>query len=196
MSERWAPLRPQTWPQVDNRVPRSGGQMPPIDPHNAERDRQESWTGSGTFNVAGGWAAGAALPLTIATDPDGDFWCDQIYLVAWTVGVTKPARTPPATLAISDMRTGRALTYPTGVNTNFLTTQITFADDFGTPPPGQVPYPDGFRSTSTIAQPFCFTRAGGIVLQLVLLTADNAPPGAVTIDVAFSGWKEYEYASA
>lgn len=197
MSERWAPLNRQNWPQMVNRVPRAGGMwMPPIDPHNAARDRQECFTLSGTFNIPAGFAAGLTMPLYLATDQDGDFWCDQIYLIAWVVGASKPDRTPPATLSIADARTGRSLTWPASVNTNFLTTQTLLANDPGFNYAGNSnPFPDGFRSTSTLAQPYCFTRAGGISLVLTMLGADNAPPNAVTVDVSFSGWKEYAYAS-
>lgn len=191
---RWGPLQPQNWPQDVNRVPNTAGaQMPAISQSNAERDRRESFTYTGTWTIPPGSTAMQNFPLYIATDPDGDFWCDQIAMVGWFSSLAVMQRPPPSLISIADARTGRALTYPRSIPTNFLTTLLLFSEDAGFQPGGS-PYPDGFRSTGTLPQPFCFTRAGGISLVLTVIPA-LLPPDTTTIDIAFGGWKEYERAS-
>lgn len=194
---RFGPLTPQTWPQLRSHAPTAMAEgMPAIETANAQRSKQESFTISGTFTVAQPSAAGATLNLYLPTDQDGDFWCDQIYMAGWVIGAggfAPQTRPPPSTISIGDARTRRRLTYPGAIPTNFLTTLILFSDDAGFDA-GSSPYPDGFRSTSTLAQPFCFTRAGGIELSLTVIPSI---PGASTtlVDIAFGGWKEYEFAS-
>jgi hypothetical protein len=197
---RWGPLPPQNWPQMDNRVPSAmASMMPHVDRNNSERVRQESFTMSGTFTLPPNLAVGQQLSLLLLTDQDGDFWCDQIYMVGWgaqlNVGApSSPARPLPATIDISDTRTGRALTFPPAtLPTDFFTSVTLFSDDPGFDP-GARAYPAGFRSTSTLAQPFCFTRAGGIQMLMTSLASWAASPGNI-VDIAFSGWKEYENAS-
>lgn len=197
---RWGPLTPQRWPQDDNMIPSAGGLwMPPIETANAERAKQESFTMSGTFAIPGNFAIGQQFNLYLPTDQDGDFWCDQIYMVGWglIMGplITQAALPIPGTLDIVDARTGLALTWPqASLPTYFLSTLVLFSDDVGFDAGGS-PYPDGFRSTSVLPQPFCFTRAAGIQLTL---TAARAAAGAAPsiIDIAFGGWKEYEFASS
>ena len=197
---RWGPLTPQNWPQMDNRVPSAmSSQMPHVERNNAERVRHESFTLSGTFQLPANVAVGQQFPLLIATDQDGDFWCDQIYAVGWgsqlSPGALSTAAPPlPGTIDISDTRTGRTLTYPAAsLPTNFLASLTQFSGDPGFDP-GAQPYPAGFRSTSTLAQPFCFTRAGGVQMLLTSLVSWAASPGNL-VDIAYGGWKEYQFAS-
>lgn len=191
---RWGPLHPQRWPQDESRVPSTPGlQMPPVAPANAERSLRESFTLSGSIVVPFGNALGSQHTLYLETEPDGDFWCDQIFMAAWYTSIPIMHRGGPATVAIGDARTGRRLTYPDAIPTNFLMSWQAFPDD-----PGfffdDVPLPFGFRSTSTISQPFCFTRAGGIQVTLTMLCATVGPDNT-TFDIAFGGWKEYANAS-
>lgn len=194
---RWGPLTPQRWPQDENRVPSTPGlRMPPVSQANAQRSIRESFTMAGTFLIPGTVAVGNVFPLYLPTDPDGDFWCDQIMMMAFVTAGAFPQNTRPpvSTIYIGDARTGNALTYPSEIPTNFLTEIHLFSDD-----PGHVaassPNPDGFRATATLPQPFCFTRAGGIRLNLTAL-ARTGQSLDYTVDIGFSGWKEYEAASA
>lgn len=191
---RFGPLTPQRWPQDENRVPSTPGlPMPHVSSANRTRSRRESFTMSGVFNVPFGNAAGQVFSLYLPTDPDGDFWCDQIYMAAWFTSLSVMQRLPPSLISIGDARTRRSLTWPQTIPTNFLTTLLLFSEDAGFDPASS-PFPDGFRSTSTLPQPFCFTRAGGIELALTMLPATVGPDN-LTVDIAFGGWKEYESAS-
>lgn len=187
-------LRPYTWPQDTLRIPNANGRfMPPVELGNIDLARQESFTMVGTFTYPSA-AAGSQLRLVLPTDQDGDFWCDQIYLVGWGSPVYQSQEPEPATLSIRDLRTGQAITYPTdSVPIKFFATLILFSDDVGFDVGGS-PLPDGFRSTCTLPQPHCFTRQGGIEIVMTFLYA--VPANAIrTLDIAFSGWKEYTYAS-
>lgn len=191
---RWGPLTPQLWPQDSNAIPSTPGMpMPPVSAANAQRSKRESFAMVGGWTIAFGNVAGAQFGLTLPTDQDGDFWCDQISMAAWFTSIATMVRPPPSLLSIADMRTALPLTYPTNVPTNFFTTLLRFSDDPGFDPSGS-PFPDGFRSTTTLPQPFCFTRAGGIVMNLTMLPA-LIGPDTTQIDIAFGGWKEYENAS-
>lgn len=191
---RWGPIPHQTWPQDDNRVPSTPGMpMPTVSPANALRDRRESFTVSGTFTMTPAIVVGQVIPLIIPTDPDGDFWCDQIAMTGWSTLFAPNTRVNIGTLSIFDLRTSRSLTYPDAIPVNFLTTLQLYSDDVGFDPASS-PFPDGFRSTTVLPQPFCFTRAGGIQLYYTALTSP-AGGGTLTADISFSGWKEYESAS-
>lgn len=198
--ENFKPAGPYKWPQDTLQIPGldgGGGRfMPPVEIGNVQVARQEAFTMSTSFTWPINTPANTQYTQIIPTDQDGDFWCDQIYMVAWLNnpgGVYQSVRPAPSTIAISDLRTGKQLTYPGAVPTNFFTTLLLFSDDAGFDPGGS-PLPDGFRSTSTLPQPFCFTRQGGISLQLNMIAANGAGQPQ-TIDIAFGGWKEYTYAS-
>jgi hypothetical protein len=210
---RWAPFTPIQWPQDVLQAPQAGTgmQMPHVSTANAERSRQESFTYSTTFNLPTS-SPGSPITLIIPTDSDGDFWCDQIYSVGWGGNLIGPNFTQSGfplsgTFEISDLRTSRSLTYPTvavgatgnpsfiiGAPTYFFATLVLFSDDVGFDPGGS-PYPDGFRSTSTLAEPVCFTRSGGISVTLWPIGAWGPNTGPNLVDIAFGGWKEYENAS-
>lgn len=189
---RFGPLRAPVWPQDDNHVPNTPGlTMPHVGAANALRSRRESFTMAGSIAILNTALPGDTFALYLPTDPDGDFWVDQMMMLSFSNLFTQNTRPPPSTIGIADARTGRSLTYPAQISTNFLTEIHLFSDDPGHAPIS--PNPDGFRSTSTLAQPFCFTRAGGIQLNLTLLSTtltDN-----VTVWIGFNGWKEYEAAS-
>lgn len=198
---RYAPLTPQNWPQMDNRVPRAmASQMPHIETTNLERARQESFTMSGTFTLPTTIAVGQILQLILPTDQDGDFWCDQIYMVGWGLQLNPAASNVASsplmgTIDIVDTRTSKSLVFPLRtMPTNFLASVTNFSDDPGYDP-GANAYPAGFRSTSTLAQPFCFTRAGGISLTMTSAAQWVGVGGPNLVDIAFGGWKEYQYAS-
>jgi hypothetical protein len=187
-------LTPPTWPQDSLRIPNASGRfMPPIERGNFDVARQESFTMSTTFTYNGA-TDGQQLAALIETDQDGDFWCDQILCVGWEANLAQMEKPRPATVQISDVRTGRAITFPAaGAPINFFSTLQLGPGDSGIVI-GSAPPPAGFRSTSTLPQPFCFTRQGGI--QIVLTFVGGVPAGLVrTIDFGFSGWKEYAYAS-
>lgn len=193
--DRWGVLRPATWPQNTLEIPKAGAAyMPPVQAENRQFARREAFTLSGSINIADPTGAGAALALFLQTPQDGDFWCDQIYCTMFSGVPVTNGPPPPSLLQISDVRTGRQLCYPEGVSVEFLANDFAYQDkpviDYSTSP-----LPDGFRSTSTLPQPFCFTRQGGIQLTMTFLTT-TAGLGALVADFAFSGWKEYAHASA
>jgi hypothetical protein len=194
----WGPIKPATWPQDGLRVPGGAGArfMPPLEAANVEVAKRESFTMSGTFALPTGIiAAGQVFNLFIQTDQDGDFWCDQIYMVAWLPGSSALGFNPFAgTMQITDVRTGRQLGYPDGLAVEFLKTFILFPDDAGFDPASS-PLPDGFRSTATLPQPVCFTRQGGIQLAYTLPASLNFTGVTPRVDIAFGGWKEYAHAS-
>lgn len=198
MSESpWQPIRPTSWPQDELQVPRAGrGQMPHIERANYERVGREFAQYSTTFNFAGAITAGQEFNLFIQTEMDGDFWCDQIFATGWNTSIAPASQNKPLvgpTIDISDARTGKYLTYPRrSVPLLFFGSLVLFSDDAGYDNSSN-PLPDGFRSTATIPQPFCFTRQGGINITLGYPDAVNA--GNRLIDIAFSGWKEYRHAS-
>lgn len=181
-------------------VPDSGGMfMPHVSEDNANRDRQESFTISGTFAITTNLAIGQIFSLYLPVDQDGDFWCDQIGMQGWGAGLSltfgQPALPLPGFIDIVDARTGLSLCWPqASLPTEFLVnrTNFTFNGGLGL---GSLPYPQGFRPTGILPQPHCFTRGGGIQLILTSAIAWAGNAGATT-DISFSGWKEYEFASS
>lgn len=192
MTERNPAWRAYNWPQDSLQIPNAGGRfMPPIDRGNADIARQESFTMSGTITYNGA-AAGSQLRLVIPTDQDGDFWCDQMYCAEWVAGTSQSLDPRGSTISVGDIRTGRRLTWPAAMPTRYLTSLQIFNGDTGIVI-GDSPLPAGFRSTSTIPQPFCFTRQGGI--EILLNFTFNVPAGVRLFDIGFGGWKEYTYAA-
>ena len=196
MSERWGPLKPLNWPQNTLEVPGAGAAyMPPIQLENAQFAEREAFIFYGSISIPDATPTATVFNLFIATDQDGDFWCDQIYLTTFTGVPLVNGPPPPSLLRITDARTARQLCYPEGVSTEFLANRFSFQDkpviDYS-----RAPLPDGFRSTATLPQPFCFTRQGGIEITLTMLSSTVGAGVAQTVDMAFSGWKEYANASA
>lgn len=200
----WGPIKPAAWPQDTLRIPQGNTRfMPPVYKGNAQTSRQESFTMFGTFALGIATTAGQQFRLSLPTDQDGDFWCDQIYMVAWWPVSSALGFNPfPGVLTIADFRTGRELTYPPasvgaaggGVPGEFFKTFVLFPDDVGFDPASS-PFPDGFRSTATLPTPFCFTRQGGIQMTYTTPNALTFGANPASIDIAFGGWKEYTYAA-
>lgn len=182
------------WPQDQLQIPAAGARfMPPVERGNIDLARQESFTMSTTFNFTN-VAAGQVLTNVIPTDQDGDFWCDQIACVGWSNLLAQSQDPPPCLVDIRDVRTGRSLTWPVAnvPIKPFVTLQL-FQGDTGVSV-GNSPPPEGFRATSILQQPVCFTRQGGIQVSITFLYQLVA--GTIwTVDWAFNGWKEYTYAS-
>lgn len=192
----WGPIKTeQKWPQDTLRVPQGNARfMPPVYKGNADVDRQEAFTMFGTFNFGTvPTAAGQVFNLTIPTDQDGDFWCDQIYMVGWNTLSRLGFNPWGGNMEIADMRTGHQFNYPSGIAGEFFKTFVLFSDDAGFDPASS-PFPDGFRSTATLPTPMCFTRQGGIVLRYITPVVLNINVPTI-LDIAFGGWKEYAYAS-
>jgi hypothetical protein len=212
----FGPLKPNTWPQDSLEIPAGMGGMPPMERGNATRSRAEYAVYSTLFLLPLSLAQFTTQTVTLLTDQDGDFWCDQIavqsfqYVNALQGGLI----TPSAYMGVKDIRTGRDLFYSNGVNVNvnptpFSTPQIPAntmpiamfrkSPDLGSLGPmnydGTNPLPQEFRDTGTLIQPFCFTRQGGIQVSL---TNPYPIPANIRyeISVMFSGWKEYANASA
>lgn len=187
-------LTPNTWPQDTLQIPNANGRfMPPLDRANFDVARQEAFAFATTFTIPGLSAAGARFTNVIPTDQDGDFWCDQIFAIGWNSANSSSEPPVPATVFIDDLRTGRALTYPDGAPSSFFGNRANFSP--GIALTGGRPLPNGPRSTATLAQPFCFTRQGGIRVSLQLVFATLNVPVTRTVDFVFAGWKEYTYAS-
>lgn len=188
-----APLKPYDWPQDLLQIPSGIGLMPPISRSNADVARTEYATFSADFTIPNNAAAGAVFSTIIATDQDGDFWCDQIAVVAWCyIGVaTGSLILPAADLSVIDARTQRSLFYPSTVPIDIFRKFNTFTTGYA----GNWPGPASTRQTGTLIQPFCFTRQGGISVSLTLPNATTVPTGSYNLTLMFSGWKEYGNAS-
>lgn len=195
-------LTPYRWPQDQLRIPSGGGKlMPPVEHANANVSRQESFTMSGRFDIPLNAVRGTIYDLTLPTQQDGDFWVDQIAATGFACP-TIPSGLPqsnfmcPGWISIADMRTGRSLTNASpevrGLPSLFLESRIRFEDQFYAPE--DIFVPSTFRTVGTLIQPFCFTRNGGIVMRFTL-DANVLNNIAYEVTVAFSGWKEYAYAS-
>lgn len=190
---QYLPLKPYNWPQDEVAIPRGIGSMPPIEYANRILSRSEYATFTATFAAPALQAAGTTAGTIINTDQDGDFWCDQIAIVTWqTSAGTTQLRLPSFEFAVQDMRTNRKLFYPGRVPAAMFRKfpLVTPTSVYS----GQEPSPAQFRTTGTLIQPFCFTRQGGIIIDI---TYPNAVPAATSyqIDIMFSGWKEYANAS-
>lgn len=198
IAPRWGPLTPQSWPQDDFAVPSAGGMwMGHVEAANAQRSRQESFLVSGTFALPQQVNNGQQFSLFLPVDKDGDFWCDQIYMCGWgrgarTVQVTLPL---PCLVDITDASNGHSLMWPVGSTpTGFFSSLVLFSDDTGYDPSSS-PYPDGFRTTGLLPQPYCFRRGGGIQVMITSTRTFNQANPPVLVDISLGGWKEYEYAS-
>lgn len=175
-------------------IPSGIGSMPPVEYANRSVIGAEYSCFTASFNNAAGQAAGFTQGTILNTDQDGDFWCDQIAIVSWIyLGAAQgQLRLPFFMMNVSDARTGRKLFFPGDVpSAMFRKFPLTSPTSVYS---GQEPSPAFFRTTGTLIQPFCFTRQGGIVLNL---NYPNAVPALTTFQtqIMFSGWKEYANAS-
>lgn len=181
---------PYNWPQDELQIPSGMGGLPQVEAGNTLVIRREGKTFTGGMDFAAGATPRAVETIIIPTDQDGDFWCSNIYLAAFYTrndGVVSPY-SPYGRVRIYDNRTGNPLIYGAGVPMGFLIVNV---DSLATVEP---PPPAGLRSTSTLIQPFCFTRNGGIKLEIegLVMPAVN---WALSFQIAFGGWQEYTHAS-
>lgn len=190
----YEPIKPWEWPQDDLDIPAGRGDMPPLNSGNLAVSRRESFTLSGRIDIPVSTPAQSFFQTTIPTPQDGDFWCNQIYFEGQMLDSGVMVKDlPPARVHIWDMRSANPLTYPRpGVQIGFFRS--------GTPNEAlgfnvsTVTFPAGYRSTGTLIQPFCFTRQGGVIVEL---TTYGATPNdeSFEISLVFGGWKEYAFAS-
>jgi hypothetical protein len=185
----YGPMKPYDWPQDKVKIPNGQGLMPRLDERNAFVTKRE-----GMFFTAEDTYAGATAikrEYLIETPPDGDFWCNGIRAIAedTTAGNTYTS-VPGWKINIIDVRTGWDITFPYARFGFFKTVNRNgIADANKVMPQGSGP----FKSTSTLIQPFCFTRNGAI--RLIVDTTDAQLPNQQFWQIAFIGWKEYQYAS-
>lgn len=186
--------KPYNWPQDALEVPGGGGNMPPISRGNREVARSEFTAYSANFAVPDNQAAGAVQSAFIPTDQDGDFWCNQIAAVCFVLlgGAPNLLAMVVANMDVRDARTQQQLFYPDTVPINMFR-KFSYLTPFNYN--GREPNPSGFRQTGTLMQPFCFTRQGGIQVNLSFPNATAPATGSYQLTVMFSGWKEYANAS-
>lgn len=183
---RYLPLTPPKWPQDHAQIPAGLGGMPPVEYNNAARTEAEFFALNTELFFPNGSNPGFTVNGFIPTPQDGDFWADQISVITIIPGQTVEAVTLFSTIAISDVRTGKQLTYD-AVQTSVFAKFVT-----GPNASTSVPSPSFFRATGTMMQPYCFTRQGGIKIQVILTSQVNTD---ATLSVGLSGWKEYANAS-
>lgn len=174
------------WPQDKARVPAGVGGMPPIEYNNRARIEAEFCSFVGLIVIPSTAVQGNVFSTIIPTDQDGDFWCDEISMQVQSglADAQSDLDAPGSYTSITDIRTGQLLTYPY-IPTNIFK-RLTFNLAYVSPSPGF------FRDTSTLIQPYCFTRQGGIAISVVL----KQPRGVIDqIYFCLSGWKEYANAS-
>ena len=213
-------IPPAKWPQDELAIPRGIGQMPPVEFGNKNIVGAEFFSLAADFtflHTLGPANVGPTITTVIPTPQDGDFWCDQISIIAWATFAGQTGRNivsyPDGFITIKDVRTQRSLinsplfNTPTGQGFLVPKNSVPWLLFRKFPPGGldadfnyngNQPVPTGFRDVGTLIQPFCFTRQGGIEVSM---TSALAPPGGTgspfdyTLTVCFGGWKEYANAS-
>jgi|SRR5579862_1848145 len=187
---QYLPLKPMNWPQDTFQIPAAmADMMPPTGRVNRDITQQESTILTQAF-LGYNPLANTVTQVIKPTDQDGDFWCDQIFVMGYNVSDGLP-NLGANTLGIADVRTGRSLTFGAAdPPLEFWRNSFIFGDPF---PPvtglGGLPWPTLYRDTGTLPQPFCFTRQGGI--QITLTNIGQEP--AIDLYIVFAGWKEYSY---
>lgn len=170
---RYVPIKPQVWPQDDLQPPSGYGRMPNPSPENAEIVRNEPFVYGGFLSVP----AASTYSLVIPIQADADFWCNQIIALCTVDGNSGGATS--GTCQITDIRSGYQFFYPNGQIGIFLS----------------VSYGSGGstfqRLQGTLIQPYCFTRNGGVRVDI----NNPNPANVLGFHLAFCGWKEYEYVS-
>jgi hypothetical protein len=186
---KYGPLKPYDWPQDKSKVPNGQGLMPRVDERNSFVSKRE-----GCFYTQGDTFAGATAirrEYIIPTEPDGDFWCNGISAIAVNQVSLDFDQVPGWKVQIEDLRTGWNLTFPFVRFGFFQAFPASGVADANRPIPGSGSSP--FKATSTLIQPFCFTRNGGIKLSIDTTGVELVD--AQAWQICFSGWKEYQYAS-
>lgn len=167
----YQPVKPMDWPQDKATPPNGFGGLGETAFNNRINVRQEGFIyGAESLSIA----AGAIGAVTIPIQPDADFWCNQIIMQVDAAGATSYS----PKVIITDIRTGYQLTYPYARLHNFQ--NLTSVNTTRIPTTG--------RLGATLLKPYCFTRNGGIGVEIRNATALN--PGVFYI--GFLGWKEYE----
>lgn len=163
--------------------------MPRVDERNAYVTKRE-----GAILTVGDTFAGASdiyREYITEVDPDADFYCNGIIATSID-GVSLDYTTVPGwKIQIIDIRTGFNLTFPFvrfGFFKAFPRSGIAGAER-PLPSDGSGP----FKPTSTIIQPYCFTRNGAI--RTIVDTTGAQLPNAQRWQISYLGWKEYQYAS-
>lgn len=181
---KYGKLKPYEWPQDKVKIPNGQGLMPRIETMNGNVTKKEGAWYTGEFTVPA--FTNFRTDFVIPIEPDGDFWCNNILSFSMVDdGIVQPA----FKINIIDIRTGFDLTYP-WARLAFFKTQPNVMGAAG-----EAPYPVGggaFRSTSSMLQPYCFTRNGGI---RVVIDSDGQVPEEIYNQISFIGWKEYQFAS-
>lgn len=188
---RYLAVKPQPWPQDRLRRPAATvSGMPPTSRANRAVQREAAAYTTPLFFDVGPQAPGVQIKLTIPTDQDGDFWCEQIFATAWSTGGVEITQVLPATLGVADLRTSQSLTFGnTDPPLEFFRNSPLLGDPLAVV--GNTPFPTGIRMTGQLPEPFCFTRQGGIVLTYTSFGAAASP--LTHLYVVLVGWKEYAY---
>lgn len=173
------PLVPYAWPQDNLTVPYGYGDMTPMNRSNAERVYREPFAYT---LVQANITSPSVTTIIKATQPDGDFWCNDIaLLIATSAAPTALGVLLSPMLNIFDLRTGYDLSFPF-VRAN------TFADELVST---MQPWLPTTSLQGELSEPYCFTRNGGIK---VVVTNDTGVQ--LDLHMVFFGWKEYQNASA
>jgi len=178
---KFRPLSPYKWPQDGLRIPNGQGLMPRIDFENGYNTGREGaiyTSPMASFPLV----ANTAVEFVIPIEADADFWCSEINVHYHLSNDSSSVPSPALKMRIIDVRTAFNLTYP-HVRAGMFGDQRGVGSDMPL---------RGIPCRSTLIQPYCFTRNGGIQLRL---EADFLPALAFDAWVSFIGWKEYTYAS-
>lgn len=176
-------LKPYNWPQDKLRVPNGYGSLPPIDGFNRQFVRKEYFAISSVFNNI---QLGQQATNIEKIDAYGDFWLTGVAAVMLQDNGSGPVSndTYYIPLKISDITTGYNLFTPNSWVAAFT--------------PGRIEVPSEVLSStsgshSTIPQPYCFMRDGGIKIEVDMNL--GAPATNYQINIVLDGWREYSDAS-
>lgn len=187
-TNRYRTVKPATWPQDNLIVPEGFGLMPRVERLNADAVKREWFT----YNARlGPFAAGATLSTIVATDQDGDFWLDNIVVNSLS-SVFAEETIVDGKFQVRDINQGYNL-FPASNLTDgapLALFQVTAPSVTLAAGPRTV----GAGLRTSLIQPYCFMRAGGIEITVSL--ESWAVAGNHTVFFNLSGWKEYDNAAA
>lgn len=179
MAKRYGPLKPYTdWPQDNLRIPNGQGLMPRVDFENGYNTRREGAVYTDPLPYSFPIGTGTKFDRILPIEADADFWMTEIVIYSNQASLNPPG----FKLNISDIRTGYSLMRP-HVRTNIFDFRDLLAVNTGV---------GSAVAHSSIIQPYCFTRNGGI---RIVIENDLNLAGAVDMYISFIGWKEYVYAA-